>query len=105
MSSNDTSMGETDRSPLRARRDPAGSVPGRHRGRATSSWSARRAAGAGTYPFDVVVTLYADANPAPWGVEELRFGFPDIDLKARTPSGSSGWPGRPTAAGSPATRS
>ena len=30
--------------------------------------------------FDVVVTLYADAQPAPWGVEELRFGFPDADL-------------------------
>jgi protein-tyrosine phosphatase len=26
------------------------------------------------------VTLYADAQPAPWGVEELRFGFPDADL-------------------------
>jgi hypothetical protein len=30
--------------------------------------------------FGVVVTLYADAQPAPWGVEELRFGFPDADL-------------------------
>jgi hypothetical protein len=30
--------------------------------------------------FDVVVTLYADAQPAPWGVEELRFGFPDAEL-------------------------
>ena len=30
--------------------------------------------------FDVVVTLYADAQPAPWGVEELRFGFPDAAL-------------------------
>ena len=29
------------------------------------------------YPFDVVVTLYADAQPAPWGVKEHRFGFPD----------------------------
>ena len=29
------------------------------------------------YPFDVVVTLYADAQPAPWGVREYRFGFPD----------------------------
>ena len=29
------------------------------------------------YPFDVVVTLYADAQPAPWGVKEFRFGFPD----------------------------
>lgn len=34
------------------------------------------------YPFDVVVTLYADANPAPWGVEEIRFGFLDSDLSA-----------------------
>jgi len=30
--------------------------------------------------FDTVVTLYADALPAPWGVEELRFGFPDAGL-------------------------
>jgi hypothetical protein len=29
------------------------------------------------YPFDLVVTLYADARPVPWGVQELRFGFPD----------------------------
>lgn len=34
----------------------------------------------GSYPFDVVVTLYADANPAPWGVEEIRFGFYDSRL-------------------------
>lgn len=34
----------------------------------------------GDYPFDVVVTLYADANPAPWGVEEIRFGFYDANL-------------------------
>jgi hypothetical protein len=33
-------------------------------------------------PFDLVVTLYADAMPAAWGVEELRFGFPDSDLTA-----------------------
>ena len=32
------------------------------------------------FPFDVVVTLYADAQPAPWGVEEFRFGFPDSGL-------------------------
>ena len=31
--------------------------------------------------FDVVVTLYADAQPAPWGVEEFRFGFPDANLR------------------------
>ena len=30
--------------------------------------------------FDTVVTLYAEAQPAPWGVEELRYGFPDADL-------------------------
>jgi hypothetical protein len=30
--------------------------------------------------FDTVVTLYADAQPAAWGVEELRFGFPDAEL-------------------------
>lgn len=34
------------------------------------------------YPFDLVVTLYADAMPAPWGVRELRFGFPDSRLDA-----------------------
>lgn len=31
--------------------------------------------------FDVVVTLYADAQPAPWGVEEFRFGFPDANMR------------------------
>jgi hypothetical protein len=31
-------------------------------------------------PFDTVITLYADAQPAGWGVEELRFGFPDAEL-------------------------
>lgn len=36
----------------------------------------------GSYPFDLVVTLYADANPAPWGVEEIRFGFYDGPLSA-----------------------
>lgn len=30
--------------------------------------------------FDVVLTLYADAQPAPWGVTELRYGFPDDDI-------------------------
>jgi len=34
------------------------------------------------YPFDLVVTLYADAQPAPWGVQETRFGFPDGPLQA-----------------------
>lgn len=34
----------------------------------------------GSFPFDVVVTLYASAQPAPWGVEELRFGFLDSAL-------------------------
>jgi hypothetical protein len=32
------------------------------------------------YPFDLVVTLYNDANPAPWGTEEVRFGFFDAAL-------------------------
>ena len=32
------------------------------------------------FPFDFVVTLYADAQPAPWGVQELRFGFYDAGL-------------------------
>ena len=30
--------------------------------------------------FDCVVTLYAWAAPANWGVEERRFGFPDSNL-------------------------
>ncbi len=30
--------------------------------------------------FDCVVTLYAWAAPANWGVEERRFGFPDANL-------------------------
>jgi hypothetical protein len=30
--------------------------------------------------FDCVVTLYAWAAPANWGVEERRFGFPDADI-------------------------
>ena len=33
--------------------------------------------GEANFPFDLVVTLYADAQPAPWGVREYRFGFPD----------------------------
>jgi hypothetical protein len=34
----------------------------------------------GSYPFDTVITLYASAQPVPWGVEELRYGFPDATL-------------------------
>lgn len=34
----------------------------------------------GNYPFDTVITLYASAQPVPWGVEELRYGFPDGTL-------------------------
>jgi len=34
----------------------------------------------GERPFDLIITLYADAQPAPWGVEEIRYGFPDSDL-------------------------
>lgn len=30
--------------------------------------------------FDFMVTLYASALPAPWGVEECRFGFYDAEL-------------------------
>lgn len=37
----------------------------------------------GSYPFDTVITLYASAQPAPWGVEELRYGFPDSTLQGR----------------------
>lgn len=32
------------------------------------------------FPFDLVFTLYGDAQPAPWGVREVRFGFPDGPL-------------------------
>jgi hypothetical protein len=32
--------------------------------------------------FDSIVTLYAWAAPANWGVEERRFGFPDAALDA-----------------------
>lgn len=35
------------------------------------------------HPFDVVLTLYADAMPAPWGVTEVRYGFPDDDIPDR----------------------
>jgi hypothetical protein len=35
----------------------------------------------GGYPFDTVITLYASAQPVPWGVEELRYGFPDATLR------------------------
>lgn len=34
----------------------------------------------GNNEFDCVVTLYAWAAPANWGVEERRFGFPDANL-------------------------
>ena len=34
----------------------------------------------GKNEFDCVVTLYAWAAPANWGVEERRFGFPDADI-------------------------
>ena len=30
--------------------------------------------------FDLVVTLYADANPVDWFVREIRFGFYDHDM-------------------------
>ena len=33
-------------------------------------------------PYDVIVTLYASAHPAPWGVEEFRYGFDDDDLNS-----------------------
>jgi hypothetical protein len=34
----------------------------------------------GRNEFDCVVTLYAWAAPANWGVEERRFGFPDANI-------------------------
>lgn len=35
---------------------------------------------ADNFPYDVVITLYASASPAPWGVEEVRYGFYDSAL-------------------------
>ncbi len=35
----------------------------------------------GELPYDVIVTLYASASPAPWGVEEVRYGFYDAALE------------------------
>ena len=32
-------------------------------------------------PYDVIITLYASAQPAPWGVEEFRYGFGDAELR------------------------
>ena len=32
------------------------------------------------YEYDFIVTLYADAMPAPWGTVEFRLGFPDGEL-------------------------
>jgi hypothetical protein len=43
----------------------------------------RGGSAAAPYPFDVVVTLYADAQPAPWGVREHRYGFADGSLGQR----------------------
>src|SRR3954452_525404 len=34
----------------------------------------------GHRPYDAVVTLYAWAQPVPWEVEELRYGFGDCDI-------------------------
>src|SRR3954454_1122396 len=34
----------------------------------------------GNRPYDAVVTLYAWAQPVPWEVEELRYGFGDCDI-------------------------
>ena len=31
-------------------------------------------------PYNLIVTLYATASPAPWGVEEVRYGFYDSAL-------------------------
>lgn len=37
-----------------------------------------------TDQFDCVVTMYAWAAPANWGVEERRFGIPDAEINATT---------------------
>jgi len=37
----------------------------------------------GERPFDLIVTLCADALLAPWGVDEVRYGFPDAALEPR----------------------
>ena len=34
--------------------------------------------------FDCVVTMYAWAAPANWGVEERRFGIPDAEINSKT---------------------
>jgi protein-tyrosine phosphatase len=31
-------------------------------------------------PYDAVVTLYSWAQPMPWGIEELRYGFADATM-------------------------
>lgn len=64
--------------------EPTMIVPGLHQGGTQDhdvlSVPGRDFRRRGSYPFDVVVTLYASAQPAPWGVEELRFGFLDSAL-------------------------
>ena len=37
-----------------------------------------------TDQFDCVVTMYAWAAPANWGVEERRFGIPDAEINSQT---------------------
>lgn len=47
------------------------------------AWGSRGPAGGcdpDTVGYDAVATLFAWAPPAEWGVEELRFGFPDSAL-------------------------
>jgi hypothetical protein len=53
-------------------------VIGRALSRADLQKSARH------YPFDVVVTLFVYAMPAPSGIEEIRYGFPDTRLDEST---------------------
>ncbi len=64
---------------------PTELVPGLHQG-GTEDYDVLSQRGSnyrprGSYPFDTVVTLYASAQPVPWGVEELRFGFLDSSLE------------------------
>ena len=54
-----------------------GLYPGRHRRRRLDRHGDRAASRDDASGFDAVVTLFAWALPCSWGVEELRYGFPD----------------------------
>ena len=58
-----------------------------------------------TYQFDVVITLCADAQPAPWGVHEVRYGFPMVHFAITTCRRPSESPRKLTASGARGRRS